>query len=156
MVLKRCVTVLLLTITFLVSSVPQGAQAAEGAEVFDIAKGEVVRTIENSSSLQDLVKGWLSSAGELAGSLNIEPSDGIAIKVPLTPPYPLQKEWIMGTVTEVVLFIGRSPKYEPTLLILTRENRMAAVRLKEHNLEKFLKDNKLYSTDLNLNTEQSR
>jgi hypothetical protein len=151
---KRRGAMFLLAVALLVSSAPQSAKAAEGAEVFDIAKGEVVRTIENSSSLQDLVKGWLSSAGELAGSLNIEPGDGIAIKVPMTPPYPLQKEWIMGTVTEVVLFIGRSPKYEPTLLVLTRENQMAAVRLKEQNLEKFLKDHKLYSTDLNLRTDR--
>ncbi|WP_211750223.1 hypothetical protein [Paenibacillus sp. Marseille-Q4541] len=66
----------------------QTVGAKEGAEVFDIKKGEIVLTIPNSNALQSQVRDWLSSSvSGIAGEFKIEPSDGIAIKVPLTPPY---------------------------------------------------------------------
>lgn len=86
----------------------QKVQASDGAEVFDINKGEIVPAIENSQSLQNQVKEWLSSACGIAGSFKIEPNNGIAIKAPLIPPYKIQNEFVNGTVTEVVMFISRS------------------------------------------------
>jgi predicted ATP-grasp superfamily ATP-dependent carboligase len=128
----------------------QTVVASDGTEVYDIRKGEVVLTIQNSNSLQNLVKDWLSSAIGIAGWFRIEPNDGIAIKIPLTPPYKVQNKWITGTVTEVIMFVGRSKTYYPTLLVLTKENHLMAVYIKDHNLENFLKENKLYSSELNL------
>ena len=63
----------------------QTVGASDGAEVFDIKKGEIVLTIKNSNSLQNQAKEWLSSANGTVGSLKIEPSEGIAIKIPLCP-----------------------------------------------------------------------
>jgi hypothetical protein len=68
---------LLLVVGSISLFVPQTVGATEGAEVFDIRKGEVVLTIPNSNSLQNQVKGWLSSANGIAGSFRLEPSDGI-------------------------------------------------------------------------------
>lgn len=128
----------------------QTVVTSDGTEVFDITKGEVVLTIPNSNSLQKLVKDWLSSASGIAGSLRIEPTNGIAIKIPLTPPYKVQNKWITGTVTEVIMFVGESKTYYPTLLVLTKENHPVAFYIKDHNLENFLKEYKLYSSELNL------
>jgi hypothetical protein len=128
----------------------QTVQASDGAEVFDIKKGEIVQTIKNSQSLQNQVKEWLSSTSGIAGALKIEPNDGIAIKIPLIPPYKIHNELVKGTVTEVVMFIGRSSTYYPTLLIFTKENHIIAVHVANHHLKDFLKKNKLYTSELNL------
>ncbi|TCZ79405.1 hypothetical protein E0485_05965 [Paenibacillus albiflavus] len=110
----------------------------------------MVLTIPNSNSLQNQVKGWLSSANGIAGSFRLEPTDGIAIKISLTPPYKVQNTWITGTVTEVIIFVGRIQTYNPTLLVFTKENHFVAVHIKGEKLVTFLKENKLYSSELNL------
>lgn len=128
----------------------QTVGASDGAEVFDIKKGEIILTIENSNSLQNQVKEWLSTANGNVGSLKIEPNDGIAIKITLMPPYKVNNDRITGTVTEVVLFISPSKTYFPTLLVFTKENGLIAVHVKTHSLKTFLKKNKLYNSELNL------
>lgn len=129
----------------------QIVDATEGPEVFDIKKGEIVLTLPNSNSLQNQVKNWLSSSvSGIAGALRIEPSDGIAIKVPLTPPYIVQNKWITGTVTEVVIFVGKIQAYNPTMLVFTKENNFVAVYIKGDTLKTFLKENNLYNSELYL------
>jgi hypothetical protein len=128
----------------------QTVEASDGADVFDIKKGEIIHTIKNSNSLQNQVKEWLSKADSTAGALRIEPSEGIAIKIPLLPPYKVKNDLITGTVTEVVMFISPSKTYFPTLLVFTKENGFVAVYVKNHNLKTFLKKNSLFNSELNL------
>ncbi|MGO4501077.1 hypothetical protein AB4114_35085 [Paenibacillus sp. 2RAB27] len=132
----------------------QTVGATDGAEVFDIKKDEIILTIRNSNSLQNQVKEWLSSANGAVGSFRIEPSEGIAIKITLMPPYKINNDWINGTVTEVVMFISPSKTYFPTLLVFTKEKGLIAVHVKTHSLKTFLKKNKLFYQELNL-TEPS-
>ncbi|MNK86601.1 hypothetical protein D3C87_1065180 [compost metagenome] len=141
---------LLLVLETICLSTPQTVAATEGAEVFDIRKGEVVQLIPNSNLLQNQAKHWLSSIIGVAGSFKIEPIEGIAIKIPLTPPFSITNNWINGTVTEVIMFVGKSKNYYPILLVITKNNRFVAVHIRNHNLESFLKENKLYSSELNL------
>jgi hypothetical protein len=150
-ILRNYYRLLLLFVTFSLAS-PHAVKATEGAEVFDIRKGEVVLTIPNSNSLQNQVKGWLSSASGIAGSFRIEPNDGIAIKIQLTPPFKVQNKWITGTVTEVIMFVGRTQTYYPTMLVFTKEDQLLAFHVIDHKLESFLKENKLYSSELNIGT----
>ncbi|NOV04649.1 hypothetical protein [Paenibacillus planticolens] len=123
--------------------------AADGAEAFDIGKGEVIKTITHSASLQSEVGKWLASITGPVGSLNIEPASGIAIKVELAPPLKVSNPWVTGTVTQVVLFVGQSAAYTPKLLIFTQANEVVAVTFK-HDVKRFLKSNGLYSHELNL------
>ncbi|MNR20798.1 hypothetical protein D3C85_1376610 [compost metagenome] len=138
---------LLLTCTLLIS---QPIAASEGAEVFDIRKGEIIRTLPNSNELQTQVKEWLSSITGPLESLEVEPRNGIAIKIPLTPPYSISTKWITGTVTEVVMFVSSSPTYYPTLLIFSKERGFAAIHFDSKNLKVFLEENKLYDPGFNL------
>jgi hypothetical protein len=126
------------------------AHASDGAEVFDIQKGEVVKIIKNSASLQHEVENWLSSIAGPVGSLAIEPDNGIGILIELTPPLKVKNQWLWGTVTKVVLFVSQTETYYPTLLIFTKENSVIAVNI-EHDLKIFLKTNNLYNKELNLN-----
>ncbi|TXK71674.1 hypothetical protein [Paenibacillus sp. N3.4] len=149
--MKLQVKSLLIWIVISISTIcTQAVQAFDGAEVFDINKGEVIQTIVNSQSLQDQVKLWLSSASLIAGSFNIQPNDGIAIKIPLIPPYKTDNELINGTVTEVVMLISRSSTYYPTLLIFTKENHTLAVHVATQGLKNFLKKNQLFTPELNI------
>lgn len=128
----------------------QAVEASDGAEVFDINKGEIILTIPNSNSLQEQIREWLNAVNGTVVSFAIEPSEGIAIKIPLTPPYKINTEWITGTVTEVVMFISSSKTYFPTLLIFTKEHEVIAVHFKSSSLKAFLKQNKLYNSKFNL------
>ncbi|MBP1989610.1 hypothetical protein [Paenibacillus eucommiae] len=143
-------SLLILTVITIGLSFVQAVHASDGAEVFDIKRGEIVQRIQNSQLLQSQVKEWLSSAIGIARSFNIEPNDGLAIKIPVTPPYSIHHELVNGTVTEVVMFIGRSSTYFPTLLIFTKENNFIAVHIANHQLKDFLEENKLYTPELNL------
>jgi hypothetical protein len=96
----------------------------------------------------------LSTANGSVESFRIEPSDGIAIKIELMPPYKVNNDWINGTVTEVVMFISTSKTYFPTLLVFTNEKGLVAVHFKTHSIKTFLKRNKLFNQELNL-TEPS-
>lgn len=123
--------------------------AYDGAEVFDIQKGEIVKLITNSEILQRDVGKWLDSITGPVGSLKIEPDSGIGVKIVLTPPQNVKNQWINGTVTEVVLLISRTETYYPTLLVFTKENSVVAVNI-HCDLMKFLKMNNLYDPELNL------
>lgn len=137
------------TVVLLLSVSYNPVLAADGAEAFDIQKGEVMKTIPHSANLQSEVEKWLSAVDGPVGSLNIEPDSGIAIKIELAPPLKINNPWIKGTVTEVVLFVSQSATYSPKLLIFTQENKVLAMALK-YDLRSFFKKNDLYRPQLNL------
>ncbi|SEB92815.1 hypothetical protein SAMN05443246_2381 [Paenibacillus sp. GP183] len=128
----------------------QTVHAFDGAEVFDIQKGEVIKIIKNSANLQSEVEKWLSSIAGTVGSLKMEPDSGIGLKIELVPPLKVENQWITGTVTEVALFISEKETYYPTLLIFTKENSVIAVNI-QYDLMMFLKKNKLFKPEFNLN-----
>lgn len=149
MVLQRLTYVLIFVLACNLS-IAQTVAAMDDAEVFDIKKGEITQAIPNSNALQIRAREWLSSITGNVKSLHIEPSEGIAIKIPLLPPYKLTSSWITGNVTEIVIFISTSESYFPTLLIFTRENEFIAVHFKSSNLKLFLQEYKLDYPNLNL------
>ncbi|NQX58239.1 hypothetical protein [Paenibacillus qinlingensis] len=150
MVLHRLLRVLSIIVLACHLSMSQTVIAMDGAEVFDIKKGEITQAIPNSNALQIQAREWLSSITGIVESLHIEPSEGIAIKIPLLPPHKLTSNWITGTVTEIVMFISISKTYFPTLLIFTRENGFIAVHFKSSSLKSFLQEYKLDYPSLNL------
>lgn len=127
----------------------QAAYAFDGAEVFDIQEGEVVQTIEHSASLQNEVEKWLSSIAGPAGSLHIEPANGIGIKIELAPPLKVDNQWMIGTITEVVLFVSLAETYYPTLLIFSKDHHVVAFNI-QYDLKAFLITHHLYQEQFNL------
>ncbi|WP_090815556.1 hypothetical protein [Paenibacillus sp. yr247] len=105
--------------------------------------------------MQSEVEKWLSSISGAVGSLNIEPDNGLGIKIELAPPLKIKNKWITGTVAEVVLFISQTETYYPTLLIFTKEDSVIAVSI-NHDLKVFLKTNNLYNPELNLNNPSNK
>ncbi|NOU66507.1 hypothetical protein GC096_20915 [Paenibacillus sp. LMG 31461] len=152
MVLQRLISPLIIIVLVCNLIITQMVSAIDGAEVFDILKGEITQTIPNSNSLQNQVKEWLSAITGIVESMHIEPSEGIAIKIPLTPPYKLTSNWMNGTVTEIVLFISTSETYYPTLLIFTKENGFIGVHFESSSLRSFLQEYKIDNPNLNLIT----
>jgi hypothetical protein len=146
-ILKILMCVMTVLLLLRISYIP--AIAADGAEAFDIQKGEVVKTIPHSANLQREVEKWLSAIDGPIGSLSIEPDSGIAVKVELAPPLKINNPWIKGTVTQVVLFVSESDSYTPKLLIFTQDNHVLGMALK-YDLHSFLKKNDLYRPQLNL------
>lgn len=137
------------TVVLLLSASCLPVSAADGAEAFDIQKGEVVKIIPHSAQLQSEVEKWLAAIEGPVGSMNIEPDSGIAIKIELAPPLKINNPWLKGTVTQVVLFVSQSDTYTPKLLVFTQENNMIAMTLK-YDLHTFFIRNNLYHPQLNL------
>ena len=142
---------MILILGFVSLITPQTVAATEGVEVFDIGKGEIILSMSNSASLQNQAQQWLSSSViRTAGAFRIEPNDGIAIKIPVTSPDRVHGEWIKGTITEIVIFVGTSETYDPTMLVFTKENHTVAVHIRGETLMTFLKENQVYRSDLYL------
>lgn len=146
--MKKLVHFMIIALSFTLIN-EQAACAFDGVEVFDIQKGEVVKTIEHLASLQNEVGKWLSSIAGPVGSLHIEPANGIGIKIELAPPLKIDNQWLKGTVTEVVLFVSQTDTYYPTLLIFTKENHTVAFNI-QYDLKVFLVTHHLYHEQLNL------
>jgi len=148
----KLIRILLVVGVMVLSFAPQAVWATEGAEVFDIIKGEVVATIPNSDLLQNQVKSLLSSVVGVAGVFRIEPNDGIAIKVKLAPPYRVRNQWITGTVKEVIVIVGRNQTYAPTMLVFMEDHHFLGFHVNSDTLTAFLKGVNLYSSELDLGT----
>lgn len=146
--MKKLIFIVVIT-SLLTWITEQTVCAFDGAEVFDIQKGEVVKTINHSASLQKEVENWLSSIAGPVGSMRIEPINGIGIKIELAPPLKVENQWLNGTVTEVVLLLSQTETYYPTLLIFTKEHQVAAVNI-QYDLGKFLIMHNLYHEQFNL------
>ncbi len=126
------------------------AMANDSFELFDVNKGEVVSSTDNSLSLQTVVKNWIFSAIGVNSSFEIEPPNGIAVKIKLTPPIQVQSKWMTGIVSEVVLFVSESNSYLPTLLIIRKGENPLALHLRGEEVRSFLNNNNINSEKLNL------
>lgn len=134
-------------------SYPQSVKATDGAEVFDIKKGEVLATIPYSDGLRNQIIYLLSSVKGVVKAVKIEPRDGIGIKVKLAPPQKVQSKWIKGTVTEIVILVGRNRTFPPTMLVYLKDSHSLALHIRGENLAYILKRLNLYSSDLYLGTK---
>lgn len=73
-------------------------------QVFDVAEGKVVKTIENDAQFQQFAAGWLGSVTGLSPQLKPEDKCGHVFRVPLGQPITVRTQGLEVSAAEVFLF----------------------------------------------------
>jgi len=94
-------------------------------EIFDISKGEVIKTIQSNPVIQKEAEKYLKSITGMYAKVKAFPESGYIIRVPLEPPVKVQGQWLtnygIDSVDEVfILFPGQGTPY---LLVLDERSR---------------------------------
>jgi hypothetical protein len=110
-------------VSFLVSSDLTGLNNA--IEIFDIAKGEVIREIEVSPVVRGEAEGYLKKITGMFGKVKALPEKGYIVRVSLEPSAKIENKWLSGYGINSVdqVFIILPEQTIPYLLVLDEKNR---------------------------------
>lgn len=104
-------------------------------QVFDVAAGKVVKTIENDASFQKMAADWVGSISELAPQLSADENCGYVYRVPLTKPVTIKVNQISVTTADIFLFYCKD---KPPLLLAFDENRKPFLFLVKADIKPFI------------------
>ncbi|WP_059174040.1 hypothetical protein [Bacillus sp. FJAT-27445] len=105
-------------------SIPTAAQTHQQIEIFDIAKGKVVKTAQPNPKVQQEVKKFLTGITGIYPKLNPVPSEGFMIRVPFEPRTMVKTSLFNGPVDEVIIIF---PAYENPYLMFFDDKGRALV-----------------------------
>ena len=105
-----------------------GPQPLKPVQVFDVARGKVVATIDNDDVFQAHARSWL--AGVTGVSAKVQPEDkcGYVFRVPLREPVAVSTGSVKLTAAEVFLFY--CPGEAPRLLAIDTSRKAYFLELK--------------------------
>lgn len=105
---------------FLVSA---SLESREGRpiEVFDVIKGDVIRRINSTPSLQNEAENSLKGITGMYTKVKAFPEKGYIIKVPLDPAMEVNNQWLRSKVNDV--FIIFPHQESPYLMVLDSKKR---------------------------------
>lgn len=123
--------ILLLLITILLQfNLPiVSAQSSTNVELFDIEKGEVIKTPPTNDKIQVEVEKLIKDIDDVFKKIRPIPDKGYMIKIPLEPSFLLENQWLYAQVDEVIIIIPKNEKpivpedNDPYLLIFDDENK---------------------------------
>lgn len=84
-------------------------------EIFDPKENKVVKKIEATEEINNMLHNWIENIEELHPSVNPIKDDGYAIKFSLNPAIEVKKKWLNATVGEVYLII---PENETAFFVI--------------------------------------
>lgn len=110
-------------VSFLVSS--DSDTTNKNIEIFDIAKGEVVREIEANPVARKEAEGYLAKITGMFGKVKAFPEKGYIVRVPLEPSAQINNKWLTdyGINSLDQVFIIFPEQTIPYLLVLDEKNR---------------------------------
>jgi len=100
-------------ITFLVSN--EAEVREKDIEIFDIGQGKVVKKVEATRIIQELVKDYLINITDIYVKFNPIPSKGFMVRVYLQTPVQVQNQWVNNTLDEVIILYPEGQK--PYLMV---------------------------------------
>lgn len=125
-------------ITFIASC--NYAAQNENAEIFDVKKGMVIRTLPQSNEIQTEALYSIKSINGMYVKAKALPENGYIIRVPLSPPVDSKTHWLkeydINTVKEVFFIFPENQA--PYLMILDKLGRPLFYNF-THNTDKLLK-----------------
>jgi len=90
-------------------------------EIFDIAKGEVIKKLESNESIQKEASSLLYSISGMVVKVKAFPEKGRIIKIPLKTPVSVENQYLDSIVDEIFLIIPEQGR--PYLMILDYKGR---------------------------------
>lgn len=126
--IKRILTILVL---FIILLHPQmfHAEGHQHIEIFDPIQNKVVKVVEPTKDINDMVVGWVNGIDGFYSGIDPIKDDGYAIRFPLNPSIQVQNQWLKTTVKEVYLII---PEYnQPFFLVFETEDKLVSFPFKD-------------------------
>ncbi|AJY77121.1 hypothetical protein [Paenibacillus beijingensis] len=90
-------------------------------QIFDVAAGKVVKTLDNNEEYQNFAKGWLASVTGLAPQVQPDEKCGYVFRVPLAASQTVKVDQNEFNVQDVFLFY--CPDKPPVLLVFDTNRR---------------------------------
>ncbi|OCA81585.1 hypothetical protein A8F94_22205 [Bacillus sp. FJAT-27225] len=84
-------------------------------ELFDINKGQVVKSVQSTAEIQQEASKFLQEITGVYQKINPIPKEGFMIKIPLSPPNKVENQWFKGDTDEVIVVF---PSFEAPFLML--------------------------------------
>ncbi|PYI50888.1 hypothetical protein [Paenibacillus flagellatus] len=103
------------------SAAESAGRAPEPAQLFDVSRGEVIRTAPNTPELRRVAASWIASIRGVWGGLRPEPRSGYIVKVPFEPPLFTDSVWYRGEVKELYAMWDPKAPGDTRLLLLGRD-----------------------------------
>ena len=108
-----------------VASTNTSVERYESVEIFDIVKGEVIKTVQSNAAIEREVQSYLNNITGMYVKVNAFPEKGYIIRVPLESDEKQKSHWLndsgISSVNEV--FILFPEQGEPYLLVLDEQGR---------------------------------
>ncbi len=99
------------------------AQDFKYVEIFDPKQDKVVKVVQSTPQIQNMVGKWIQNINDIYGKNDPVTDDGYAIKVPLDPAIKVNSDSLDAAVSEVYIII---PEHEPPFyIIFDNENRLS-------------------------------
>ena len=112
------------------------AATAKPVQVFDVAAGKVVKSVENNAEYQQYAKGWLESVTGLSPQLKPDEKCGHVYRIPLEQPVTVKAGKLTIQTDDVFLF--HCPNKPSVLLVFDAQKKPHLLSFKA-NLQPFLK-----------------
>jgi len=119
--LKKVLAALFLTL-ILLNSIYVNAEERNYVEIFDPKQNRVVKVVEVSPQIQNIVENWVANIQGIVGKFDPITDDGYAVRVPLDPSVKVHSRWMNARVHEVYIIIPE--KASPFLAIFVKENKL--------------------------------
>ncbi|TMV46397.1 hypothetical protein FE783_25855 [Paenibacillus mesophilus] len=89
-------------------------------QLFDVSRGEVIRTAANSPVFRRMGETWIASIRGAWGGFRLDPTSGFVLKVPLDPPLNVNNGWYRGEVAELYVMWDPAAPHDTRLMLMGR------------------------------------
>ncbi len=106
---------------------PLSSGGERSVQIFDVAAGQVVRTLDNSAEFQAVARQWLHDVQGMSPNFTPDDSCGYVFRIPLKDVHKVKLEKASFEVQEVFLFYCRGR--EPEMLAFDLKNKPYLLRV---------------------------
>lgn len=117
----RKISLLSITIFFLINLFIVSAQSIANIELLDIEKNKIIKTTPTNPKIQLEAKKIIKEIDNILKKINPIPDKGYMVKIPIEPSFQLENKWVNALIDEVIIIIPEDEK--PYLLIFDDENK---------------------------------
>ena len=110
-------------IPFISSS--QGLVSDKPIEIFDIVKGQVIKKVKSTQSIQDQTLRYLDRISGLSVNVNVFPDKGYIVRIPISPKVQVKNHWLNDNGIHAVdeVFVMLPAQDNPYLLLFDDRSR---------------------------------
>ncbi|OPJ58177.1 hypothetical protein [Clostridium oryzae] len=113
--IKKLATVVLIFLFLFSNTLDLNAREVRYIEIFDPTQNKVVKVVEPTAEIQNIITGWITHIQGIYGKNDPVTDDGYALRVPLNPSVSVHNKWVNAIINEIYIII---PETEPPFFII--------------------------------------